>query len=229
MLKAVIFDFDGVVADSELLHYKGLNEAFGLHGVNIPQDEYFEKYLGYSDLECVEAVSADYNIGADAAGIEKLIAYKTEVFDRLVKDETAIIDGVVEFVEMLRKNSIPMAVCSGGTSSDISQMLEGTDIAGDFEPIISADHVEKGKPHPQGYKLTLKRLNERLDGPVLPAECVVIEDSHWGLEAAAAAGMHRIGVTNTYDAEHLGQYAEMVVERLDDITIEGLERLCTGG
>ena len=228
MLKAVIFDFDGVVADSELLHYKGLNEAFGLYGVIIPQDVYYERYLGYSDLECIEVVNIDYNMGADAAGIAKMIAYKTEVFDKLVKEETAIIEGVIEFVEMLRNNAIPMAVCSGGTSSDIAQMLEGSGLVNVFDPIISADHVEKSKPHPDGYVLTLKRLNQNRNNPVLPSECVVIEDSHWGLEAAGAAGMHRIGVTNTYDSEHLGPFAEKVVGRLDEITMDCLEGLCKG-
>jgi len=188
MLGAVIFDFDGVVADSELLHYRALNSAFGLHGVKVPKDEYYERYLGYGDYECVEIVNEDYNMGLDGEGIEKLIAHKTTVFNRLVKQDAAIIDGVADFVEMLRANEIPMAVCSGGTQSDIALMIEGTELAGVFDPIVSADDVKKGKPHPEGFELALRRLNEHGNERILPGQCVVIEDSHWGLEAARMPG-----------------------------------------
>ncbi len=227
MLKAVIFDFDGVVADSELLHYRALNSAFGLHGVKVPEDEYYERYLGYSDCECVEIVNANYNMGLDSEGIDKLIAHKTEVFNRLVKEDTAIIDGVVDFVEMLRGNAIPMAVCSGGTRSDIDLMVKGTELARVFDPIVTADDVKKGKPDPEGFQLVLSRLNQRAKERIPAGECVVIEDSRWGLQAAAAAGMHTIAVTNTYDAEHLDPYAEMVVKRLDEIRMEDLHGLCS--
>jgi beta-phosphoglucomutase len=226
MFRAIIFDFDGVVADSELLHYKGLNEAFGLRGVNVPEEVYYEKYLGYGDYECIEAVSGDYGMGLDAEGVEELFKYKTAVFGRLVKEETAIIDGVTEFVDMLRRNDILMAVCSGGTSSDIALMLAGTVLADAFEPIISADHVKKGKPHPEGFELALSRLNDTLPKTIGAEDCVVIEDSRWGLEAATAAGMHTIAVTNTYAAEQLSRYAQMVVDRLDVIGMDDLRGLC---
>lgn len=226
MLRAVIFDFDGVVADSELLHYRALNSAFGLHGVTIPEDEYYERYLGYSDYECVEIVNEDYKMGLDGGSIERLIAHKTDVFNRLARQERAIIDGVVDFVEMLRANEIPMAVCSGGTQSDIALMVEGTELAGVFDQIVSADDVKKGKPHPEGYELALRLLNERGNERIKAGQCVVIEDSHWGLEAARNAGMHTIAVTNTYDAGHLGPCAEMVVNRLDEITMGDLQGLC---
>jgi len=226
MLKAVIFDFDGVVADSELLHYRALNSAFGLHEVEVPKAEYYQRYLGYGDYECVEIVNEDYKMGLDGAEIERLIAHKTEVFNRLVKQDTAIIDGVVDFVEMLRTNEIPMAVCSGGTQSDIALMVEGTELAGVFDLIVSADDVKKGKPHPEGFELALSRLNDRAKERILAGQCVVIEDSRWGLEAARCAGMHTIAVTNTYDAGHLEGYAEMVVNRLDEIKMCDLQGLC---
>ncbi len=226
MLGAVIFDFDGVVADSELLHYRALNSAFGLHGVKVPADEYYERYLGYSDYECVEIVNEHYKMGLDRGGIEQLIRHKTEVFNRLVKQDTAIIDGVVDFVEMLRANEIPMAVCSGGTQRDIALMVKGTELAGVFDPIISADDVKKGKPHSEGFELALRRLNDGGKERIFAGQCVVIEDSHWGLEAARNAGMHTIAVTNTYEAGHLGPYAEMVVNRLDEIRMHDLQGLC---
>lgn len=226
MLRAVIFDFDGVVADSEFLHYQALNEVFKRHGVDIPKEVHWAKYLGYTDQENVDAVNADYGMGLDAAGVAEMIRAKTEVFDRLAETDAAIIDGVVDFVEMLKENGVPRAVCSGATLSDIRIMLEGTELVGAFDPIVTADDVSKGKPDPEGYLLALARLNEKLGADITVEQCVVIEDSHWGLEAAAAAGMHVVGVTNTYPAGQLDGKADMIVDRLDVIGMGDLEGLC---
>jgi beta-phosphoglucomutase len=226
MLKAVIFDFDGVVADSEHLHYKALNEALKTQGVDVPKDVHWAKYLGYSDYDNIEAVNRDYGMGLSPDEMQGLVRYKTEVFDKLAASETAIIDGVLEFVRMLKDNGVVVAVCSGATQNDIRLMLQGTALAGAFETIVSADDVTKCKPDPEGYKLVLERLNARRQEPLKSRECVVVEDSHWGLEAAEAAGMHRVAVTNTYLADELSEYAETVVSRLDQLTIEDLKDLC---
>lgn len=226
MLKAVIFDFDGVVVDSELLHYKAMHRALKGRGVDIPKELHWEKYLGYTDYENVRIVNQDYGKGWDERALAAICAEKTAIFDRLVKEETAVIDGVAEFVRRLGGARIPTAVCSGATRKDISLMLAGTQLADAFGPMVTADDVTRGKPDPEGYLLALARLNDGANDAIEAGQCVVVEDSHWGLEAAAAAGMHRVGVTNTYPAAHLRPYAEMVVDRLDAIKIEDLETLC---
>ena len=94
-----------------------------------------------------------------------------------------------------------------------------------FEVIVSGEQVKKGKPDPEGFLLSLQRLNENREKPITANQCVVIEDSHWGLEAAKAAGMHTIAVTNSYDAGQLGM-AEKIVDRLSELTIDDLQQLC---
>ena len=226
MLGAVIFDFDGVVADSELLHYRAMNKAFGLHGLSVSKEEHWEKYLGYTDYENVRAVNRDHGMGWDEETVEELVRQKTRIFDEVAAEGAVIIDGVLSFVDMLRQQGIPIAVCSGATRNDIDLILEGTSLAGRFDPVVTADDVKDGKPHPEGYELALRRLNEGGKERILAGQCVVIEDSHWGLQAAKSAGMHRIAVTNTYDAGHLEQHAEMVVNRLDEIKMCDLQGLC---
>lgn len=226
MLRAVIFDFDGVIADSEFLHYKALNKVFNLHGVHVPKDIHWEKYLGYTDIENIQAVSDDYNMNLTAVQIQELARQKAEFFKDLVREETAILDGVENLIELLRDHQIRRAVCSGAIREDIEQMLAGSDLMDAFEVIITAEDVQKGKPDPQGYLLALKRLNKDLKDPIKPGECVVIEDSHWGLAAAAAAGMHRVAVTNTYPAEQLRDKAEMIIARLDELTLDDLKNIC---
>ena len=226
MLRAVIFDFDGVVADSEFLHYKSLNEVFGGYGVDVSKEEHWAKYLGYSDRENIVEVSRDYGMGLGDDQVDEIIARKAEIFARLVRTETAIINGAAEFIGMLGKNNIRRAVCSGASLADITLMLDGSKLEDSFETIVAADHVKESKPDPEGYLLALERLNEAGDGEVLAGECVVIEDSHWGLEAAGAAGMHRVGVANTYSADELAGFADKVVDNLGELTIEDLQALC---
>jgi len=226
MLKAVIFDFDGVVADSEPLHYKALNEVFAAYGVNVSKEEHWEKYLGYNDLQNVEAVSRDYGMGLDESQVNRIIRQKTELFDELVRTQNCIIDGVAEFIAMLKQDEITMAVCSGALRCDIELMLDGSGFENSFDTIVAADDVKKGKPDPESYLLVLCRLNEMAGNEILPTQCVVVEDSHWGLEAAAAAQMHRLAVTNTYPPEELGRFAEKIVNNLRDVAMDELNCLC---
>ena len=226
MLRAVIFDFDGVIADSELLHYKALNKVFNLHGVDVPKDVHWEKYLGYSDIENIQVVSDDYGMNLSDEQVRELAEQKAHFFEELVHEETSILDGVESFLSMLIKNNIRRAICSGAIRSDIEHMLAGSGLKEKFEAIVTAEDVQKGKPDPQGYLLALEKLNALQGDAVRPSDCAVIEDSQWGLAAAAAAGMHRIAVTNSYPAEKLKAYAEMIVSRLDRITLQDLEKLC---
>lgn len=225
MLKAVIFDFDGVIADSEELHYKALNEVFKRYGVDVPKAVHWEKYLGYTDRENIIAVSRDYGMGLNTAEVQRLMKEKKIVFEEMAKREVVIIEGVEEFVRRVVAAGLSMAICSGALRSDIELMLDGAGFAELFKVIVSAEDVKKGKPDPEGYLLSLERLNQA-GLSAHAADCIVIEDSHWGIEAALAAGMCPVAVTTTYRKEDLEQKAQKVVSRLDELTVEDLERIC---
>ena len=129
---------------------------------------------------------------------------------------------------MLKQDGLRLAVCSGALLGDIKLMLAGTDMADMFDIIVAADHVHKGKPDPEGFLLTLQKLNKAGPEQIGPGDCVVIEDSPWGLKAAAAAGMHTVAVANSYPAGHLAELAQKVVGRLNELTISDLQSVCTG-
>lgn len=224
MLKAVIFDFDGVIADSEELHYKALNEVLKRYGVDVPKSEHWAKYLGYTDRENIEAVSRDYRMNLTAQQVSSIMGHKKLVFDEMAAREVVIIEGVEEFIRRLIASRIRMAICSGALRSDIELMLDGAGFADRFEVIVSAEDVSKGKPDPQGYLLALERLSQ--NKPLRASECVVIEDSHWGLEAAFAAGMCPVAVTTTYHRQQLEEKAKKVVNRLDELRVDDLEKIC---
>lgn len=225
MLQAVIFDFDGVIADSEGLHYQALNTIFNRLGVDIPKAVHWDRYLGFTDQENIEAVNRDYAMGLDDAAIAEQMAEKKVVFEELAASDSMIIDGVAAFIGMLTANKVRLAICSGALRSDIDLMLSNADFKDAFEVIVTADDVEHGKPDPQGYLMALERLNATGKTPIRPADCIVIEDSHWGLEAAAAAGMNPIAVTNTYSSDELTGKAKKVVDRLDALTLCQLQEI----
>jgi beta-phosphoglucomutase len=224
MLKAVIFDFDGVVSDSEPVHYKSYVHALKPYGIELTKDQYYARYVGYTDEEGFEVMAEDFPEQLKGVSCEQLVNVKAVRFKELVRSEHHIFDGVESLVRMLLDNGIRVAICSGAKREEIEIMLEGSNIADAFEFIVASEDVVKGKPDPEPYLLALSKLN--LNGDNISAgQCVVIEDSHWGLEAANAAGMNTVGVTNTYGHEGLSM-ADCIVESLADLNIEDLRRMC---
>ncbi len=225
MLRAVIFDFDGVITDSEILHLEAFNRVLAQYDVEITVEDYYKDYLGLTDVECFKALADEGRLKVETQEIENFVKQKNEIFEETLKADSRIIEGVVDFLEMLRQNSVRMAICSGSLLAEIELILKQAQLGRFFEVIVSADEIEKGKPDPEGYLLALERLNQNDNNAILPDECIVIEDSHWGLEAAKAAGMHTVAVTNSFDAEQLA-LAERIVGRLDELTIDDLQQLC---
>ncbi len=225
MLQAIIFDFDGVITDSEILHLRAFNQVLARYDVEISTKDYYKEYLGFTDFDCFKTLIDRGILQKPMGEIDNLIKQKNQIFEELAKTEGQIIKGVRNFLQMLRQNNIPMAIYSGALLAEIELILEQAQLRSLFEVIVSAEFVKKGKPNPEGFLLTLQKLNQNRQNPILPNQCIVIEDSHWGLEAAKAAGMHTIAVTNSYDADQLAM-AEKIVTRLGDLSISALQELC---
>lgn len=225
MLRAVIFDFDGVITDSEILHLRAFNQSLAPYGIEITKNEYYTTYLGFNDNDCYRLLIEKGLLKMDEQQINAIMNQKKRIFEQLSQTEGKMIEGVRDFLNMLGQNNIPMAICSGSLLTEVEMVLEEARLRHLFEVIVSGEQVTKGKPHPEGFLLSLQRLNENPGNPITANQCVVIEDSHWGLEAAKAAGMHTIAVTNSYDAQQLSM-AEKIVNRLNDLTIDDLQQLC---
>ncbi len=225
MLKAIIFDFDGVITDSEVLHLRAFNQSLVPYGIEITTKDYYTNYLGFCDLDCYKILINNGLLKIDEDQIDSIIKEKSKIFEELTKTEGRTIEGVHEFLQMLEENNIPMAICSGSLLVEIEVVLEESGLRHFFAEIVSAEQVKKGKPHPEGFLLALQKLNKTCQPPIAAGECIVIEDSHWGLQAGNAAGMHTIAVTNSYDAEQL-TIAENIVSHLNDLTINDLQQLC---
>ncbi len=257
MLRAVIFDFDGVITDSEILHFRAFNAVLSQYGFQLTKPEYYKKYLGMSDADCFRALIAEGRLphrvagvppadraegvppsnrgqacperserdARDTALIKNLGQQKTRVFEKLARTEGRIIEGVREFLDTLSAAKVPTAICSGALRAEIELILEEAGLRDYFDVIVSAEEVKRGKPDPEGFLLALEKLKEAWPEPIAPECCIVVEDSHWGLKAAQAAGMRTVAVTNSYDAAQL-KPADRVVARLDELTLDDLRRIC---
>jgi beta-phosphoglucomutase len=232
MLGAVIFDFDGVLVDSEQIHHKAFNRVLTKFHYQLSSREYYDRFLGLSDEELLRIVDKERNLSLSNQQFGQLLGEKANLFKEMAATKAGIIEGVPQFLKMLADNGIPMAICSGALQPEIETILcaasptgKGAGLREFFEAIVSAEQVERGKPDPEGFLLALKLLNKKLKKSIKPEDCVVIEDSHWGLEAAKAAGMRTVAITNTYAAEHL-KPADKIIANLTDLTLSCLRDIC---
>jgi beta-phosphoglucomutase len=225
MLRAVIFDFDGVITDSEILHFRSLNKVLARFGFRMTKEDYYQNYLGFSDLDFFKELKRKAGLKLNSRQTRQALEEKKQLYEKLAVTEGKIIEGVRGFLEMLSQNNILMAICSGALLPEINLILEGAKLNPFFEVIVSAEQIKKGKPAPDGLLLTLQKLNEKNENPIKAGQCIVIEDSRWGLEAARAAGMHPVAVTNSYGPEQL-TLAEKVVDHLGELSMNDLQQLC---
>ena len=220
MLKAIIFDFDGVITDSEPVHLKMFQKALGEMGMSISNKDYYEIYLGMDDKGCFSTVLKSNGIEATPELIQSLIKKKTTYLMEYIKNDLFIYPGVVEFVESSKKDYL-LAIASGALKHEIEFVLESAGIRSAFNVIISAEDVSEGKPSPECFNKALEKLNGIRGQKIKPDECLVIEDSIAGIEAAKAAGMRCAAVTNTYKPERLAM-ADMVVKNLTEINPDSI-------
>jgi beta-phosphoglucomutase len=226
MLKAIVFDFDGVIVDSEPLHYRALLQLSRTIGYEFDYAQYLERYLGYDDRGAFEAILIDAGQHAqskDRALIASLIAQKKDAFEAVVSEGVQSYPGMIDFIRTAAAR-MPVAIASGATTYDIELCLNGLGLRDLFSIIVSADWVEQSKPDPATYRLAVQELAKA--NPPLnlkPEDCLAIEDTTAGIDSARGAGLWTLGVTNSCDAATLSR-AHRVVPRVGDVTIEQLQQ-----
>jgi beta-phosphoglucomutase len=220
-LQAVVFDFDGVLADSEPLHLRALQEALGARGIALGAEEYFATLLGFSDTEALETLARARGLTIDAAALGAINADKAVRFAALQATGDVLFPGAAALVERLGA-AVPLAIASGARPEEIARTLSHAGLAPAFQAIIAAGDTARGKPAPDPYARAVERLG------VDPARAAAIEDSRWGLESARAAGLRGVAITHSYPAHELAPYADLVVSSLEEITLARLESLLFG-
>jgi HAD superfamily hydrolase (TIGR01509 family) len=220
MIRAVIFDFNGVLVDDEPIHLDLFREVLGQEGVVITEADYHGRYLGLDDRGCFEASLADAGHAPSRGLVDALIARKAKRYLEVAAQGLRFFPGAAECLAALA-GRWPLAIYSGALRPEIELALDLLGRRGEVPVIVSAEDTTRCKPDPQGYTLALAGLCA-WGGPLADlsaGDCLVVEDSLAGVEAAKAAGMRAVGVPNTYPADDLRRAgADDVLESLHHLT-----------
>jgi beta-phosphoglucomutase len=226
----VIFDFDGVIADTELLHLRAYNLALAAHAatiggpLEISTREYFARYIVFGDREALEHMLIYHDRPANAALVDQLAAAKHELFEKTLAGFADPLPGVRELLAWLEERRVPRAICSGARRGEIELLLESLQIRHHFDVLVTIEDVRRGKPDPEGYNLAFDRLNLAYDAQLDKDFSLVIEDTPGGISAARAAGLRTLGVATSTPLAELQKHATYVVSSLEMVNWEELAR-----
>jgi beta-phosphoglucomutase len=220
-LCAAVFDFDGVIVDSEPLHFRSLRDALAEDGVEITEEEYWGFLLAYDDRGAIRLAFERREQAPGPDRVERVAARKVARFAELLP-EVPVFPGAPELVRGLVE-VVPVGIASGARHEEVEAILEGVGLRDAFTAIVGAEDAPRTKPDPAPYLQAVRLLASPADG-LAPAECVAFEDSGPGLASALAAGMKVVGVTNSYPADKL-RAAHRVVDSLVDVDVDGLRGL----
>ena len=227
-LAGVIFDFDGVLANSEPLHLRAYQEVLAPRGVELAATDYYERYLGFDDLGVFRAVAQDQGWKLSAETLGELIRVKGERFDTLVGHGDALFPGAADCVRRVAAE-VPVAIASGALGPEIEALLSTTGLRHHFKVVVASGDTPRSKPAPDPYLRAVELLRPfaAAKGHDTGGCFVAIEDSKWGIESALGAGLRCIAVAQTYPADELRD-AHLVVSTIGDVHVETARELCVG-
>lgn len=218
LLHAVVFDCDGVLVDTEPLHYRAFQAVLEPLGLGHDYRTYLEKYIGFDDRDAFLEAFREGGRELDGETLESLLKDKERALRTIIADGgLRSFPGVVETVRALARLGIPLAVASGALRDEVFLFLRALGIEDCFSVVVAADDVERSKPDPETYSKTLERLGAVYSPRIFdPSRCVAVEDTPAGIESAKKAGLRVIAVTNSFPREKLAN-ADLVVEDVGKI------------
>lgn len=222
--RAIIFDFDGVIVDTERLHFEAFRRVLAEEVIPLTWEDYTRIYLAMDDKGCFSMALDRHRREVTSEVVEALIWRKARYFRDLVSDSVILFPGVASFIREAAERC-PLAIASGARRDEIEFLLGKVSLRAFFQVVVAAEDVGKGKPDPEAYITALTRLNRLRPGrPLRSSECLVVEDSLHGVAAARAAGMRCLAVTNSYTADEL-VVADLVVKSLEEADWGAIEAI----
>jgi HAD superfamily hydrolase (TIGR01509 family) len=230
-LKAVLFDFNGVIIDDERLHRQLLEEI--LHQENLrPQPGEFERFcLGRSDRVALQEILSNRGRSVTSDQIERLVAQKSEAYHQYLANlaELPLFPGLVDLVKQLHAAGIKLGIVTGALPGEVVMVLERTQLRELFTLVITDTDVNTSKPDPTGYLLAVQGLSQRFpEMELTAADCLAIEDSFVGITAAKRAEIEVVGVAHTYPFHMLQRRANWTVDFLQDLELERIQAFFAG-
>jgi beta-phosphoglucomutase family hydrolase len=215
MIKAVIFDMDGVISDTEHLHVQAGNQSLKAFNITISKEE-ADSYSGMPDRSLFRLIAEKHGLNTN---IDEIIKKKDNILIELIVKHLKAVDGSIELIKRVKDNKLKLAVASSTRDETIDLILRKLDVKSFFDVIFSGNRLDKPKPYPDVFLLTAKKLD------IKPEECLVIEDTKNGVQAAKSAGMKCIGLRNKNSGNQDLSAADLIVDDLNKITIDLIKRM----
>jgi HAD superfamily hydrolase (TIGR01509 family) len=225
MLRAFIFDFNGIIVDDEPIHFELFRRVLAEEGIVLTEKDYYARYLGFDDRGAFAAAYQEHGLPLDERLLARLIDRKAAYYRSDIRNKARIFPGVEKLVADLAP-AFPLAVASGALRQEIETILATAGLLKHFAVVISAEDVKHGKPEPEIFLKALAALNAQNGASIVAADCLVIEDSKEGIRGARRAGMKCLAVSNSHPAELLRE-ANAVVRSLEEVDLYILQQLCS--
>lgn len=229
MIQAVIFDFDGVIADSEPVHYRAFLQVMQPLGVTFDFEMYRQELIGFDDRDGVRYLLTE-KLGVEqgpalSQQVAELCEAKQQAFNGIVRDQgMPPIAGALELIDDLVAHGVPIALATGATHADLAACFKPMGRSQLFQAVVTADDVARSKPDPQTYRQAFEALRDAVSrGGLSPQHCLAIEDTPTGLASARSASMRTLGLASTHDPEAL-HTAERVIAELTEVDWPTLQR-----
>jgi beta-phosphoglucomutase len=215
---AVLFDFDGVIVNSEPLHFWAFHEVLRSEKIDITESEYYQELIGFDDKGAFKHVFNKHGRELDPKTFLRVMTTKSEkMMDLIRARKYSALPGVEEFIRALWWDT-PLAICSGALREEIEAMLEGISLRDCFKVIVAAEDVTVGKPDPSGYLMCAQQLGQKVKRELKPADCLIVEDAPTVIRSVRNVGFPVLGVAASYPPEKLSD-ANYVVKDLRPATI----------
>jgi beta-phosphoglucomutase len=172
-LQAIVFDFDGVIANSEPLHLKAFQQALSPEGIELSPADYYARYLGYDDVGLFEALAKDRGLAMSAPRMTTLVARKGERMQEMLRSGSVLFPGATEYIREAAA-AVPIAIASGAMRHEIEEVIDAAGVSDLFATIVAAGDTPQSKPSPEPYKLALERLRESSGRDLDPRRSVAI-------------------------------------------------------
>jgi phosphoglycolate phosphatase/beta-phosphoglucomutase len=227
-LKAVLFDFNGVIINDEAIHQQLIEEILLSENLRPSADEYREVCLGRSDRACLTELLQRRGRVVTESYLTQLVTRKAEAYQRRLEtlDKLPIYPGLDDLIYDIRLAQLPMGVVSGALRREVELVLNRAQLAQYFPVIVAGDDIKVSKPEPDGYLLAVERLNQQYpDLNAKPIECLVIEDTFAGIQAAKRAGMQVVGVAHTYPFHMLQRQANWTIDYLHQLELDRVQQV----
>ena len=201
MIRALIFDFNGVLADDDPIHMEAFRKVANEEELSFTNDEYLEKNLPLNDWDCFKTLFAEHGRDLPPLKLNDLIRRKSIYYFQAIAEKTVLFADAAKAVKAAARRC-PLAIASGARRDEILHILKQAGLENCFSAIVSAEDVKFGKPHPEPFSLAHEKLKEG-DVSLKVSECVAVEDSIGGIESAHGAGMRCLAIAHSYGPDRL--------------------------